>query len=122
MYVPEVAACEGTLVMPRTNTGTCTRTFTAAVAGLVAVRIPLEHAIDRLSALTQHLHQLTCHAGRLVRREERVGHALAVAARRTTDAVHVVVDVLGEVEVHHERDVADVCGEAVHWTVTNADT
>ena len=82
------------------------------------MRIPLEHAVDRLAALSQHLHQLTRHAGRLVRREERVGHALAVAARRTTDAVHVVVDVLGEVEVHHERDVADVCTTSVErWLI-----
>ena len=102
--------------MPRT--GTCTRTLTAAVAGLVAVGVALEHAVDRLAALSQHLHQLTRHAGRLVRREERVGHALAVAARRTTDAVHVVVDVLGEVEVHHERDVADVCTTSVErWLI-----
>lgn len=59
---------------------------------------------------TAHLQQLSqalCKTGVLIS-EERCGKTLLSSAACTTNAVHIVIDICGQVKVDDMRDVGDV--------------
>ena len=58
--------------------------------------------------LSQHAHQVASDCRCFRTAEERVGGALAIASRRATDAMHIVLDVCWEVEVYNVTNVANV--------------
>ena len=66
--------------------------------------------VDVLLGLLQDVDQLLGLLG-VAGGEEGVGGAGVLGPSRATDAVDVVLRVVGEVEVHHVLDVGDVCGE-----------
>mmetsp|Transcript_80388 Transcript_80388/g.206885 ORF Transcript_80388/g.206885 Transcript_80388/m.206885 type:complete len:467 (-) Transcript_80388:685-2085(-) len=68
-------------------------------------RAPLHTVRDLLSGLREEVHQALRVAAVLCRREERDGLALVARAAGAADAVHVVLEVLREVEVDHRRQL-----------------